>query len=129
VKTHILAVDLRGGRKGALAYRKHHRAVWPKVLKSLRKVGVRDMDIYILGQRLVMVMVVGDGFDRKRSFAAHSASDPACAEWETMMRGFQRPPPGAKAGELWTPMTRVFSLSEQLRAQRARRTSSGRPRR
>ena len=40
-------------RKRVVAeYKAHHRRVWPEVRRSLRRVGVKAMDIYALGRRL-----------------------------------------------------------------------------
>jgi L-rhamnose mutarotase len=107
---YVLTLDLVADPGVIEAYRTHHRAVWPEVLQSLRRVGVEEMDIYLLGRRLVMVMDVVEGFDRARDFAKHVASDPRCAEWEKLMKTFQEPPPGAQPGEVWALMERVFSL-------------------
>jgi L-rhamnose mutarotase len=115
-------LDLRDDAPAIAAYRRHHRRVWPEVLRSLRRVGVREMDIYALDRRLVMVMEVRNSFDRRRDFARHVASNPRCAEWERLMRGFQVPPPGARRDEVWARMAPAFSLSRQLRRlPRARR--------
>jgi len=119
MKRFVLAVDLPDDRAAIAAYTRYHRAVWPEVLRSLRRVGVREMDIYLLGRRLVMVLDAKDGFDRARDFARHVASDPVCAEWEALMRTFQQAPPAAKPGELWALMKPVFGLTGQERAQRA----------
>lgn len=110
----VLTLDLKDDAAAIAEYRRHHAAVWPEVLKSLRKVGVRQMDIYALGRRLVMLMETKPGFDGDRDFARHNASHPRCAEWEELMKTFQEPPPGAPPGRLWTPMEEVFSLRRQL---------------
>ena len=110
MKRYVLTLDLKDDPALAAQYKEHHRAVWPEVLASLRRVGVEAMDIYGLDRRLVMVLDTVDGFDLKSSFARHSASDPRCAEWETLMKTFQEPPPGAKPGEVWALMEPVFHL-------------------
>jgi L-rhamnose mutarotase len=130
----LLTVDLKDDPAVIEAYRAHHAAAWPEVLRSLRKVGVREMDIYALGRRLVMVLETRKGFDAGRDFARHNASHPRCAEWESLMKTFQTPPPGAPPGRLWTEMEPIFSLSRQLgprrrsarsRKQRGRRRVRG----
>jgi len=113
----VLTLDLKDDAAAIAAYRRHHAAVWPEVLESLRKVGVRQMEIYALGRRLVMLMQTRPGFDAERDFARHNASHPRCAEWEALMKTFQQPPPGAPRGRLWTEMEPVFSLRGQLRAR------------
>jgi L-rhamnose mutarotase len=116
VKRYVLTLDLVEDKARVAKYVRHHRAIWPEVARSLRRVGIEAMDIYRLERRLVMVMDTRDGFHLRRSFAAHRASDPRCAEWEDLMRTFQRSPPGARPGQLWTPMTRVFALRRPARA-------------
>ena len=85
MKRYVLTVDLRDDPEAIAAYREHHRRVWPEVLDSLRTVGVRNMDIHLLGRRLVMVVVMEDGLDITRAFARHAASSPRVAEWERLM--------------------------------------------
>ena len=125
MKRYVLTVDLEDDPRRVAEYRAHHRRVWPEVRRSLRRVGVKTMDIYALGRRLTMVMDTTDGFDLRRSFAGHAASDPRCAQWEALMRAYQEPPPGARAGEVWARMERVFHLTPPAPRRRIRR----RPRR
>lgn len=118
MKQHVLTLDLKRDPAAVRAYDRHHRAVWSVVLRSLHRVGVRRMDIFRLERRLVMILETTDGFDLKRSFARHVASDPRCREWETLMKSFQRAPPGAAEGALWTEMKPVFRFGVQWRASR-----------
>jgi L-rhamnose mutarotase len=115
VKRYVLTLDLVDDAAGVAAYLRHHRAVWPEVERSLRRVGIAALDIYRLERRLVMVMDTKDGFEFRKSFAAHRASDPRCAEWEDLMKTFQRSPPGARGGQLWAPMTSVYRLRRRAR--------------
>lgn len=116
MERYVLTLDLIDDPDKMETYLRHHRSVWPEVLKSLRKVGVLQMEIYALGRRLTMVMDVKDGFDPKRDFDRHNASDPRCREWEELMKTFQQPPPGARPGEIWARMEKAFDLDEQLKA-------------
>ncbi len=105
----VLAVDLKDDAAAIEAYKDHHRRVWPEVLDSLRRAGVHDMDIYLLGRRLVMI-VETNGQDFRRCFAAHSTSHPRVIEWEALMRSLQEPAPGTPPGDWWARMEPVFSL-------------------
>jgi L-rhamnose mutarotase len=105
----VLAVDLKDDAAAIEAYKEHHRRVWPEVLASLRRVGVHDMDIYLLGRRLVMVIET-EGPDFRRYFAAHRVSDPRVTEWEALMRSLQEPAPDAPPGDWWARMEPIFSL-------------------
>jgi L-rhamnose mutarotase len=109
---HVLTVDLRDDPAAIARYTAHHREVWPEVISSLRRAGVREMQIYILDRRLVMVIEV-DGEDVRAAFAQHMASGPRVTEWETLMRGLIQPPAGAGVGEWWTVMRPIFHLPQE----------------
>lgn len=104
----VLTVDLKDDAAVA-AYTEHHRHVWPEVLGSLRRAGIREMDIFLLGRRLVMV-VESEGPDIRRCFAAHMTSHPRVVEWEGLMKSMQVPPPGGGSGQWWAQMQPVFRL-------------------
>lgn len=105
----LFAVDLKDDPQTIEAYKEYHRRVWPEVLASLRRVGIRELQIYLLGRRLVMV-VETDGIDPRRCFAVHEASHPRVAEWEALMKSLQEPVPGGAPGEWWAQMQPVFRL-------------------
>jgi L-rhamnose mutarotase len=94
-------------------YLAHHRAVWPEVTASLRECGVRLMDIYHAGLRLVMIVEMRDGIDYRTAFASHAASSVRVAEWERLMRSLQKPSAEARAGEWWAALEPVFHMEEQ----------------
>ncbi len=121
MKRHVLTVDLVPSPRRIAAYLRYHRAIWPEVARSLRRVGIHALDIYRLGRRLVMVMDTRDDFDLRRNMATHRASHPRCAEWEDLMRTFQRRPRGARKGEVWARMEQVFRLGRAKRGGSARR--------
>ena len=101
---HVLTVGLRDDPAAIRAYVDHHRAVWPEVLDSLRRVGIRAMDIYLLARRLVMVVEVDDRTTLEEAFRVHHATGGRVQEWERLMTALQEPAPGAG----WTPMPPVF---------------------
>ena len=103
----VLAIDLKDDSV-VETYREYHRSVWPEVLESMRASGVRDMEIYVLGTRLVMIAELDDGSDLRSAFAKRMASSPRVAEWERLMMSLQQPAPGAGEREWWTAMERVF---------------------
>jgi L-rhamnose mutarotase len=124
---HVLAVDLKDDPVLINAYIAHHERVWPEVLRSLRHTGIEDMQIYLLGRRLVMIVDTADGLDFRRCFAAHVVSHPRVAEWEGLMKGMQEPAPGASAGEWWAVMQPVFQLDDDESRTAAAQQKSARP--
>ena len=105
----VLAVDLKGSASRLETYKAHHRRVWPEVLASLRRAGIREWISSSSDRRLVMILETQDS-DFRRCFAAHVASSPRVAEWEALMRSIQTPPPGAPPGDWWAQMEPVFNL-------------------
>jgi L-rhamnose mutarotase len=124
---HVLTVDLRDDPAAIESYKAHHRRVWPEVVRSLQRAGIREMEIYLLGRRLVMV-VDTDGADVRRCFAAHVSSSPRVAEWEELMRGLQQPPPGGRPGEWWALMEPVFRLEPLAGTSHTSATAESAPR-
>jgi L-rhamnose mutarotase len=107
---HVLAIDLKDDPEIIRAYVEHHQAVWPEVLDSLRKAGIADMDIHMLGRRLVMIVETDK--DIASAFAAHVASHPRVAKWEALMKAMQEPAPGGGGtGEWWAEMRPIFRLN------------------
>ena len=103
----VLAIDLKDDSV-VETYRDHHRRVWPEVLESLRTSGVREMQIYLLGRRLVMIAELEEGSDLRRAFGERIAANPRVAEWEHLMMSLQQPAPGAGPDDWWTAMEPVF---------------------
>ena len=108
---HVLAVDLRNDPAAIATYRDYHQRVWPEVLDSVKRAGVRAMDIYILGRRLVMVLELPDGLGVEQAFAAHFGSHPRVDEWEALMRTLLERPADFPPGEWWAVMEPIFHFS------------------
>ncbi len=109
---HVFTLNLKDDPAIVDEYRRHHRAVFSEVQASLRRVGVEQMDIYLLGRRLVMVVEMRDGRDYRDAFRAHASSSPRVAEWERLMKSLQEPAAEAGAGEWWAVMEPVFHLEQ-----------------
>ena len=108
---HVLAVDLKDDPRIVESYLDHHRRVWPEVLCSLRATGLRGMEIFVLGRRLVMIVETDGHGDYRTIFARHAASHPRVAEWEALMKSMQQPIAEASPGEWWAQMRPVFRLT------------------
>jgi len=104
-----LTLDLKNDPELIAEYKRYHEKIWPEITRSIRDSGIEDMEIYLLGTRMFMVMEVNERF----SFEAKSRADqlnPKVQEWETLMGRFQQLLPGTKPGEKWLRMERVFKL-------------------
>lgn len=107
--TFAQAIDLVDDPAVIAEYERHHRAVWPEVVAALLGMGLRELRIFRLGNRLVMVYEAPEGFNPARDYERYAA-DPRCREWDALMRRYQRPAPGARTGEWWASMELVFEL-------------------
>ena len=108
---HVLTINLRDDPAAIATYRDYHRRVWPEVVDSLRSAGVRQMDIHLLGRRLVMIVELEDGLDVHRVFARHHSTEGRVQDWERLMKSLQEPIGDAAPGEWWAVMEPVFHLS------------------
>jgi L-rhamnose mutarotase len=111
-RRYCLTLDLKNNPALIAEYKRYHQKVWPEITKSIRDSGIEDMEIYLLGTRMFMIMEVNEKF----SFEAKSRADaanPKVQEWEQLMWKFQQALPEAKPGEKWLPMERIFVLREQ----------------
>ena len=90
-------------------YKRHHEHVWPDIIQSIRDSGILDMEIYLLGTRMFMIMEVSEDFSFEAKTEA-DCSNPRVQEWENLMWRFQRALPQAKPGEKWMRMERIFKL-------------------
>lgn len=107
------ALDLHDDPQSIAEYERWHRPehIWPEIVASLRAAGVRELEIFRTGNRLVLAMEVAEDFDGAAKAAA-DAANPRVQAWEALMDTFQRRLPWAKPGQKWVPMERIFSLGE-----------------
>lgn len=106
-----LACDLKDDEALIAEYEKFHAAVWPEIQQRILDSGITLLDIYRVSNRLFMIIEANDDF----SFEKKSAMDAANAtvqEWEELMWKFQQVLPGAKPGEKWMLMNKIFELDK-----------------
>ncbi len=109
MKRFCLALDLNDDPALIEEYKQHHRAVWPEINQSNLSAGIQQMEIYLLGNRLFMIMETDDNFSFEAKGAA-DAANPVVQRWEELMWKFQKPLPLARPGEKWMLMDTIFSL-------------------
>jgi L-rhamnose mutarotase len=109
MKRYCLALDLKDNPKLISEYEAYHRQVWPEVLKSIKDAGIRHMEIYRTGNRLMMIIEAEDSFSiQQKSFA--DATNRKVQEWEKLMWNYQQALPHAKPGEKWVLMEKIFEI-------------------
>ena len=111
VKRYCRTLDLRDDPELINEYRRRHSKenIWPEVIAGIREVGILEMEIYILGTRLFMIVETPLDFDWDSAMERLSTL-PRQQEWEDYMAIFQLVKPGSTAAEKWQPMERIFHL-------------------
>lgn len=92
-------------------YKKVHApgAVWPEITQGMTDVGILDMEIYIVGTRLFMIMDTIPDFDHDNAMSELSTK-PRQSEWETYVSRFQRASAEASADEKWQLMEQIYKM-------------------
>lgn len=111
VKRYVQTMDLKDEPALIHEYRKRHSEgeAWPEILAGIREVGILEMDIYILGTRLVMIVETPLDFDWDTAMA-RLATLPRQQEWEEYMAQLQDCRKDATSDEKWQMMERIFHL-------------------
>lgn len=113
VKRYVQTMELKDDAALIAEYQRRHSQgeAWPEILEGIRQVGILDMQIFILGTQLVMIVETPLDFDWDRAMA-RLATLPRQQEWEDYMAIFQQCKPGATSDEKWQMMRRMFYLYE-----------------
>ena len=111
VKRYCQTMDLKDNPELIAEYVKRHREAeaWSEIRDGIREVGILEMEIYILGTRLFMIVETPLDFDWETAMA-RLATLPRQAEWEAYMSIFQQADATATSAEKWQLMDRMFYL-------------------
>lgn len=111
VKRYCQTMDLRDDPELIARYRRAHsrEEFWDEIRQGIRSVGILEMDIYILGTRLFMIVETPLNFDWDEAMS-RLATLPRQAEWEAYVSRFQKADPGQASHEKWKMMERMFCL-------------------
>ncbi|GAT63634.1 L-rhamnose mutarotase [Paludibacter jiangxiensis] len=100
---------------GALieAYKKIHAkgAAWPEITQGMKEVGILDMEIYLFGNKLFMIMDTVADFDHNKAME-ELAMKPRQSEWEAYVAKFQDASAEATADQKWQLMERIYKMNE-----------------
>ena len=113
VKRYCQTLELRDNPALIAEYRKRHsrEKAWPEIRRGIREVGILEMEIYILGNRLFMIVETPLDFDWSNAMKRLSTL-PRQEEWEAYMSVFQQAKANATSDEKWQLMDRMFHLYE-----------------
>ncbi|HCY41459.1 MAG TPA: L-rhamnose mutarotase [Prolixibacteraceae bacterium] len=113
IKRYCKTLSLKNDPQLIDDYKKVHApgAAWPEITKGMREVGIIDMEIYLLGTRLFMIMDTVPDFDHDRAMD-QLAGKPRQSEWEAYVSRFQQTSAEATAEEKWQLMERIYKMDK-----------------
>lgn len=111
IKRYCQTLSLRDNPELIAAYKKAHskEEAWPEIRAGIREVGILEMEIYIIGSKLFMIVETPLDFDWNTAMEK-LAKLPRQAEWEDYVAKFQQCAEGATSDEKWQMMERMFYL-------------------
>ena len=117
LQRRCFALDLKDDAAAIESYKHWHRPGGPppEVTRSLRDAGIAALDIYLIGNRLFMIMD-SDPAAPASGQATDDSDNPHVQSWELLMSGLQQelPFPQKESGAgKWQLLEHIYSLAEQ----------------
>lgn len=111
-KRYCMAFDLRNDADLIRQYKHVHtkEGIWPEIPRGIKEVGIRDMEIYLWGTRMFMILEVPLNWDYDTQMARLGKLERQ-PEWSDYVWQFQQLLPYDKKGEKWMQMDNVFQLN------------------
>jgi L-rhamnose mutarotase len=112
-KRFCKVLNLRDNPELIKKYRAIHSPghVWPEITHGIREVGIIDMEIYIHGTTVFMIMDTVPDFDHEKAMKK-LAGLPRQKEWEEYVSQFQNAGNKSDTPEKWELVERIFVLDK-----------------
>lgn len=112
-KRFVQTLELKSSEAARMEYIKWHSKEysWKEIREGIKEVGILEMEIYIFGNTLVMIVVAPIDFDWATAMS-RLATLPRQSEWEAFISQFQGCDSDATSDEKWQMMERIFYLYE-----------------
>ena len=107
----VQTMQLKDDPKLIEAYIKQHspQNMWREIIEGIRQVGIIEMELYVCGNQLVMIVDAPDDFNWDRTMN-ELATLPRQQEWETWNSQFQQCSPTDTSNQKWHMMKKFFHL-------------------
>lgn len=111
VKRYCMTLDLKENPELIEEYKYWHQNehIWPEIPEGMKEVGIRDMEIYLYGNRMFLIMETTMDFDLEKDFE-RMGQLPRQKEWADFVWKYQQSVTGAPEGSTWQLMERVYNL-------------------
>ena len=110
-RRYCFSCDLKDTPELIEQYKQYHAPgnAWPEITQSIKDAGIVDMQIYLTGNRMFMIMEVNEHFNPNIK-AKMDAENLKVQEWEQLMWQYQQSLPWAEPGEKWVALEKIFQL-------------------
>lgn len=110
-KRFVQTLNLKDNLELIAAYRYYHsrEGIWPEILQGIKDSGVLEMEIFLLGTRLVMLVTLA-AEDSWEAVMQRMAAQPRQSEWEAFVAQWQCADSKAASTDKWQKMERIFYL-------------------
>ena len=108
-KRYCQTLDLKNDPELMQKYIEAHSEAhfWSEIGEGIRSVGILEMEIYNIDNRLFMIVETSLDFDWDEAFS-RLATMPRQEEWEMYVSAFQNASSNATSTEKWRLMNRIF---------------------
>jgi L-rhamnose mutarotase len=90
MKRYCLTLTLKNDLELIREHEKHHKAVWPEIIRFIKDAGIENKQIYHYGTRLFMIMEVNGDFNFEKKQLADK-NNVKVQEWQELMWKYQQP--------------------------------------
>lgn len=113
IKRYVQYLEISDNEELKAEYCKWHSEEyhWKTIRDGIREVGILEMELYMIGNHLVMIIDAPADFNWQEAMD-RLATLPRQAEWEAFVAKFQGCDADARSDEKWQPMERIFRLYE-----------------
>ena len=113
IKRYVQYLEISDNEELKAEYCKWHSEEyhWKTIRDGIREVGILEMELYMIGNHLVMIVDAPADFNWQEAMD-RLATLPRQAEWEAFVAKFQGCDADARSNEKWQPMERIFRLYE-----------------
>ena len=111
LKRYVQFLEINNDPELIAQYRYWHSEAhhWQEIREGIKAVGILEMESYMLGNQLVMIVDAPVDFNWDEAMN-RLATLPRQAEWEAFVAKFQGCSAEARSDEKWQPAERIFRL-------------------
>jgi L-rhamnose mutarotase len=114
-KRYCKTLQLENDRSLIEEYKKLHAMgnAWPEITHGMKKVGIIDMEIYLSGTTLFMIMDTEENFDHEKAMTK-LATLSRQSEWEATVSKYQKTSVSSSAKDKWKLIERIYKLDQNI---------------